>query len=50
MTDAEFNDEGKNKSGITLRSVEFNSIGKDIPQYKESVNVRAISSISVMII
>ena len=40
MTDAEFNDEGKNKSGITLRSVECNSIGKDIPQYKESVNVR----------
>lgn len=38
--DLEFNDEGTAKSGIPMRSFEFNTVGKDIPQYKESTNQR----------
>ena len=34
----EFNDDGK--KGFPMRPFQFNAIGKDIPQYKESVNVR----------
>lgn len=40
MTDKEFNDEGTEKTKMPLRSFEFNVVGKDIPQYKESVNAR----------
>lgn len=38
MTDKEFNEEGGSKSTIPMKAFEFNSIGKDIPQYKESSN------------
>ena len=39
MTDKEFNDEGSTK-GLGLRHLQFNLVGKDIPQYKESINMR----------
>lgn len=32
--------DGEGSKGMTFRSVEFNTVGKDIPQYKESVNPR----------
>lgn len=38
--DKEFNYEGSDKPKMTLRSFEFDSIGKELPQYKESVNAR----------
>jgi hypothetical protein len=34
----EFSDE--NKKGFPIRPFQFSSVGKDIPQYKESINVR----------
>jgi len=36
----EFDDNSDKKKGLALRSFEFTSIGKDIPQYKESINQR----------
>lgn len=40
MTDKEFNDNGTDKSQSPLRLFEFNQIGKNIPQYQETVDAR----------
>jgi hypothetical protein len=40
ILDTEFNNEEAPKSSTPFSAVQFNSIGRDIPQYKESVNTR----------
>lgn len=38
--DKEFNNEEAPKGAAPFRAVQFNQVGRDIPQYKESVNAR----------
>lgn len=40
MTDKEFNSEENEKTTAPLRSFQFNQIGKNIPQYEETINAR----------
>ena len=40
ITNEEFNDETTGKTSAPLKGFSFNAVGKDIPQYKESVNQR----------
>lgn len=40
MTDKEFNSDGSEKTTMPLRALEFNSIGKELPQYRESIDSR----------